>query len=133
MARKELWIANGLTLADWVLLRSPAERFRATDTFNTTSATFVPITSGTGDAMSFTAPFDGAYFVIFTASVSTSNAATELEIAMFINGVELKGWQVPGTLSRAVAAVAVPSPADGFRRATSWSPPGTESAGYRSP
>ncbi|MEE8155838.1 MAG: thioredoxin domain-containing protein, partial [Phycisphaerales bacterium] len=29
---------------------------------------------------------------------------------IFINGVELKGWQVPGTLSRAVAAVAASKP-----------------------
>lgn len=87
-ARKELWLANGLTIADWILLRSPAEVFKASDAFSTTSGTFVLVTSGTGDDLTFTVPFDGDYFAIFSASGRNGSNSTELEVALFANGVQ---------------------------------------------
>jgi hypothetical protein len=90
LTNKTVWWANGLTVADWLVLRDEPVRKAAEDAFSTISATKVLITSGTGDDMLIQVDLqaEGLYLVVFSAVMVNSNAATELEVSLNVGGVE---------------------------------------------
>lgn len=105
----DVWLANGLTVADWIALRHDPIKLEATDSFSTPSASDVVATSGTGDDMT-TTPAAGTYVATFRGSASGSNSATSAIMSIFAGGVQNQASeQTVGTTNAATpfAAAAV--------------------------
>lgn len=88
----DVWIANGLTVADWIALRHDPIQLVATDIFSSGAGgpAGVVIGSGSGQAMTTTPPA-GTYLVLFSGSASGSTASTDAIFTIFAGGAAVAG------------------------------------------
>lgn len=83
-----LWLANGLTVADWLVVRDKPKIATATALFSSASLVDVQVT---GMGFTLTTNEEGLYLVMFCGSYRSTTAGANVFASIHVGGVQVVG------------------------------------------